>query len=1120
MVHVHLFIHSLTVRKLRVASTIALMMLLVFQMPVLPILGGEASGSAPLDENQPSPKISPAPFSSNDTEPIAGTAMGAQTLLVICVEFSNLNHTKSTSEIDKLVFEEVNRYYQEISFGSVTIVGRTIGWYRMNYSLSYYGRDGLVVDDPNFDGALESWWLLRDAVNAADKDVDFAAFEHIAVVHAGNGQESSRISDDIWSVHYSGLWLRTRDSRSVDKGMIAPESEARGAVPLGVFAHEFGHQLGLPDLYAYGSSKSYVGDWSLMDHGLWDGDPKGSSPAHPEAYCKIKLGWIPRERVMVVNASMNVNVTVQPIELKTNGYHAIKIPMKNMEYYLVEVRQKLGYDAYLPGSGVLISYVNERLGSGYGPVKLMDSHSLTDTLNDAAYDVGRVFAESTGKFSVTILSTDGKSYFINVDRSGPSPDITIKDIRLEPSAARSNETITIYADVVNQGTEQAANFYVNCYIDEILYTRTRMTLGAGRSTTISVKWEAAGGSHSIRFAVDPVSLAADSNRNNDALSRKIAVGVLLKLYVPKDVQATVNGTRYEPDSNNEITVGVLPGTQQINVTKTQSLGNGTRRVFVRWSDGNMSNPRTITVQSDLSFSAEYKNQYYITVNANTGSASGEGWYDESSTANIVAITPCNEVQQKSRAVFTQWSGDSAASASSLSVIVDKPYSFTAQWKNQYYLSVNSNYGSTSGAGWYDANTPATFSIQPTSEIGNDTKRFFMGWSGDTTSTQESYTITMDSPKTASATWRTQYLLTIMSSYGDPTGQGWYDSGVIANVSVKEVVDHGNGTRRVFSNWTGDLSTNSSVAPTTMDEPKRAIAEWRTQHKVSFTASGLPNGMFMNFTINSIVVNGTTPFSYSDWYDSQTTLNLNVTRRIGSGFGVYVFNHWMNSTGAKVSDIITVGGPVTLTAVYNQSFGCIIATATFESELSPEVQFLRNLRDQKIMRTFAGSRFMEAFNAWYYSFSPMVASAIASNQILKNLAKLVLYPLIGILHVSALTYNVLGYNPELAVVVTGFVASYMMGTVYFAPGLAAVLVLARKRMKLGRAVKTAVCIVVGSAVGIAGSNILQSDSFMELSVTVFVLATILLSTMVSGRVICSVSRKLNWSRLRSQDPWSK
>jgi peptide/nickel transport system substrate-binding protein len=63
-------------------------------------------------------------------------------------------------------------------------------------------------------------------------------------------------------------------------------------------------------------------------------------------------------------------------------------------------------------------------------------------------------------------------------------------------------------------------------------------------------------------------------------------------------------------------------------------------------------------------------------------------------------------------------------------------------------------------------------------------------------------------------------------------------------------------------------------------------------------------------------------------------------------------------------MVNVNKPDPLTAAYIQSFGCVIATATFGSELSPEVQFLRTFRDQKVMVTFAGSQFMVVFNASY------------------------------------------------------------------------------------------------------------------------------------------------------------
>jgi hypothetical protein len=225
---------------------------------------------------------------------------------------------------------------------------------------------------------------------------------------------------------------------------------------------------------------------------------------------------------------------------------------------------------------------------------------------------------------------------------------------------------------------------------------------------------------------------------------------------------------------------------------------------------------------------------------------------------------------------------------------------------------------------------------------------------------------------------------------------------------------------------------------------------------------------------------------------------------------------MNSTGAKVTDTITINSPQTLTAVYTQSFGCIIATATFESELSPEVQLLRNLRDQQIMRTFAGSQFMTAFNAWYYSFSPAIAATIAGNHPLRTISKLVLYPLIGILHISALTYNILSDNPELAVVVAGFAASYLIGAVYFTPVALAITVLVRRRLRSVRWIWSVLGILGATLVIMEVSEVLEMSQMMMFSSVTFVLATMLLSTMLSAWCISLICRKLNSSLTISLD----
>jgi hypothetical protein len=109
--------------------------------------------------------------------------------------------------------------------------------------------------------------------------------------------------------------------------------------------------------------------------------------------------------------------------------------------------------------------------------------------------------------------------------------------------------------------------------------------------------------------------------------------------------------------------------------------------------------------------------------------------------------------------------------------------------------------------------------------------------------------------------------------------------------------------------------------------------------------------------------------------------------------------------------------------------CVIATATFGSEAAPAVQFLRNFRDNLVLKTNAGSAFMVVFNAWYYSFSPAVAQFIANNDPIRAPVRVLLYPLLGVLGISTFTYSLFSASPEFAVVIAGLVASSLIGLVY-------------------------------------------------------------------------------------------
>ena len=99
---------------------------------------------------------------------------------------------------------------------------------------------------------------------------------------------------------------------------------------------------------------------------------------------------------------------------------------------------------------------------------------------------------------------------------------------------------------------------------------------------------------------------------------------------------------------------------------------------------------------------------------------------------------------------------------------------------------------------------------------------------------------------------------------------------------------------------------------------------------------------------------------------------------------------------------------------NEGGGCLIATATFDSELAPQVQQLRELRDNKLLQTESGSAFMKSFNEFYYSFSPIIADYERENPLFKEAVKLTITPMLSSLSILNLVEldtdtKVIGYG---------------------------------------------------------------------------------------------------------------
>ena len=171
---------------------------------------------------------------------------------------------------------------------------------------------------------------------------------------------------------------------------------------------------------------------------------------------------------------------------------------------------------------------------------------------------------------------------------------------------------------------------------------------------------------------------------------------------------------------------------------------------------------------------------------------------------------------------------------------------------------------------------------------------------------------------------------------------------------------------------------------------------------------IPRGLLSgNFTFD---LNGQEHFPKVKSNDKIAFITLNFTGSGNNQVDIFATNYLENLDEITENDVeIESDLPE-----QNPGGGCLVATATYGSELAPQVQQLREIRDSKLLQTESGSAFMNSFNHFYYSFSPVIADYERENQTFKELVKLSITPLISSL--SILNYveadsdiEVIGYG---------------------------------------------------------------------------------------------------------------
>ena len=255
----------------------------------------------------------------------------------------------------------------------------------------------------------------------ADAEIDFAQFDSdgpdgvpnsgdddgkvdtVVIIHSGLGGEcyqfspnirsrSSRYSEDGYG-HDKPFVTRAipRDAKGaailgpdgqpehivIDDFVIQPavncnsDEQAKAIVQIGVFCHEYGHALHLPDLYdrtPWGDEDSQgVGSWCLMGDGAYGGgDHHHDTPVEMSAWCKQYLGWANIKKI-----SSAGELPLQPVEDRNEVYR-IDVDASGTEYFLIEYRDPqwrdltnahINWDEYLPVAGLAIWHVDENVGA-------------------------------------------------------------------------------------------------------------------------------------------------------------------------------------------------------------------------------------------------------------------------------------------------------------------------------------------------------------------------------------------------------------------------------------------------------------------------------------------------------------------------------------------------------------------------------------------------------------------------------------------------------------------------------------------------------------------------------------------------------------------------------------
>ena len=264
-------------------------------------------------------------------------------------------------------------FYVNSSNGKFQPQFDVIGPVTLPKKYSYYGANkGSSTDNPV---ALEEF--VREACTLADPLVDFSQYDHnqdgfidnIYFFYAGKGEADSGDGNAIWphSAYYAdiakeaGVTQKSLKLDGIEVGNYTCSNEINGTIitpqpaGIGTFVHEFGHVLGLADHYDiyYGMATFTPGSFDTMDRASYNNN--GNTPAAFSAYERACLGWL--DLTVLKNGVDTLNVL--PDLNDSNKAYMVPVGGTNdQEYFIMENRQQKGWDAFIPGHGMLLWHID------------------------------------------------------------------------------------------------------------------------------------------------------------------------------------------------------------------------------------------------------------------------------------------------------------------------------------------------------------------------------------------------------------------------------------------------------------------------------------------------------------------------------------------------------------------------------------------------------------------------------------------------------------------------------------------------------------------------------------------------------------------------------------------